>query len=314
MLDLLERLHGGVGSLGVLHHTDYLVTQVHCLLVGLLLLGILLHLTGSLGIVPIKQFSEKIVGAGGPKSGDPHHTRDPPGALSKVPLTVGEPDGAVVPVDLDEPSQVHGLPNVVFSLPFHLDAEPGVVPVLFFHGVEYNDDVLFQLVKTVIHEADKLFAHEAVAFEGKGAVPHPVLGVLLDGPQRHQGNQFSTGVKYQGVETFQVLRNQVLQNLIVALGLDVRLAVAGLDAINTEVNIDVQRPGGRQCQGRLANAGITSNQHANFLLSFLDFIGVSYHDALLFYSFGILRVIEIFSTHRFPRFPLVYISVFSNSS
>ena len=107
---------------------------------------------------------------------------DSPGALGKVPLAVGEADGAILAIHLHEAAQVHRLPDVVLGLALDFDAEAGVVAVLFLGGVEHNNDVLLELVEAEVHQADELLAHEAVALEGQRAVPLAVLGILLDGP------------------------------------------------------------------------------------------------------------------------------------
>ena len=173
---------------------------------------------------------------------------DAAGALGEIPLTVGEADGAVVAVHLHETAQIHGLPDVVLGLAFNLDAEAGVVAVLFLGGMEHDNDVLFQLVEAVVHQPDELTAYKAIALEGQAAITLTVLGVLLDSPQTHQGNQLASGIEYQRLEVVEVLRLQIVQNLVIAAGLDVRHTVARLDTVNAEVTVDVQRAGCGQSQ------------------------------------------------------------------
>ena len=169
------------------------------------------------------------------------------------------------------------LPNVVLGLALDLDAQPGVVPVLLLDGVEHHDNVLVQLVEAVVHEALELAADEAIALEGEGTVPLAILDIFLDGPLRHEGNELPAGVKDQRVEVLDVEGGQVLQDLVVALGLDVGLAVPGLDAVDAEVHINVQGAGGGEGQGGLADARVAGNQHTDLLGALLDFVGISNH-------------------------------------
>ena len=211
---------------------------------------------------------------------------DAAGALGEIPLTVGEADGAVVAVHLHETAQIHGLPDVVLGLTLDLDAEAGVVAVLFLGGMEYDHDVLFQLVEAVVHQPDELTAYKAIALEGQAAITLTVLGVLLDSPQTHQRNQLASGIEHQRLEVLEVLRLQVIQNFVIAAGLDVRHTVARLDTVNAEVAVDVQRAGCGQGQRRLADAGIASNEHPNLLCAVLNVVGIANHNV---YSFSVDR-------------------------
>lgn len=165
------------------------------------------------------------------------------GALGKILLTVGETNGAVVAVHFHEAAQIHRLPHIVLGLALNLDAETGVIAVLFLGGVEDHHDVLLQLVEAVVHQPDELAANKAIALEGQTAVPLTILGVLLDSPQAHQGDKLAGSIEHQRLEVLEVLRLQVIQNLVIAAGLDVRHTVARLDTVNAKVAVDVQRAG-----------------------------------------------------------------------
>ena len=143
--------------------------------------------------------------------------------------------------------------------------------------MEHDDDVLLQLIEAVVHQPNELLADEAIALEGETTVALTILRVFLDGPQRHEGNKLATGVKDKGIEVLEVHGSEVAQDFVIALGLDVRLAVARRDTVNAEVHINVQRVRGGQRQRGLANAGVASNQHTDLLRALLDIVGVSNH-------------------------------------
>ena len=209
---------------------------------------------------------------------------DATGAFGEILLAVGEANGAVVAVHLHEAAQIHRLPDVVLGLTLDLDAEAGVVAILFLGGVENDHDVLLQLIEAVVHQPNELTTYEAVTFEGQAAITLAVLGVLLDSPQAHQGNQLTGGIKHQRLKVVEVLRFQVVQDLVIAAGLDVRHTIPGLDAVNAEITVDVQRTGCGQGQSGLADAGVASNQHTDFLCAILNVVGIANHNV---YSFSL---------------------------
>ena len=209
---------------------------------------------------------------------------DAAGALGKIFLTVGETNGAVVAVHFHEAAQIHRLPHIVLGLTLDLDAETGVIAVLFLGGVEDHHDVLLQLIEAVVHQPDELAANKAIALEGQTAVPLTILGVLLDSPQAHQGDKLSGGIEHQRLEVLEVLRLQVIQNLVIAAGLDVRHTVARFDTVNAKVAVDVQRAGCGQGQRGLADAGVASNEHPNLLCAVLNVVWIANHNV---YSFSV---------------------------
>ena len=150
--------------------------------------------------------------------------------------------------------------------------------------MEHDNDVLLQLIEAVVHQPDELTAYETVTFEGQAAIALAVLGILLDSPQTHQGNQLTGGIEYQRLEVVEVLRLQVVQDLVIAAGLDVRHTVARLDTVNAEIAVDVQRAGGGQGQRGLADAGVASNEHPNLLCAVLNVVGIANHNV---YSFSV---------------------------
>lgn len=277
VVDGLDFGHGGVGAVGIGDTSDDLLPLGHSRLVGFLLFLVLSHFRGGERVVLGKEPGQEVVGLVRSQLRDLPNTVDAPGALGEVPLTVGEADGAVVALDLHEAAQVHRLPDVVLGLALNLDAEPGIVPVLLLDGMEHHDDVLVQLIEAVVHEALELAADEAIALEGEGAVPLAILDVFLDGPLGHEGNELPAGIEDQRIEVLDVNGGQVLQDFVIALGLDVGLAVPGLDAVDAEVHVNVQGAGGREGQGGLADAGVAGNQHTDLLGTLLDFVGVSNH-------------------------------------
>ena len=277
MLEGLILRHSSVGSVGVDNAGDDGRTLNHRGLVYRLINSVLLDLGSGLGVVLGEQLRQKIVRAGRAERGDLANAGDTARTLGKVTLAVGEADGAVVAVDLHETAQVHRLPNVVLGLALDLDAEAGIVAVLFLGGVEHDDNVLLKLIEAVVHQPDKFLADETVALEGEAAVALAILRVFLDGPQGHQRDQLAAGIENQRVEVLKIDGGEITEDLVVALGLDVRLAVARLDAVDTEVNVDVQGIGGRQRQSGFSDAGITGDQHADFLRALLDVVRVSNH-------------------------------------
>ena len=223
--------------IGILDASNDLAALLHDLLVGFVLLGICSHLLGGLAVVLLKQLGQEVVRAAGAEGGNLIDTVDAAGALGKIFLTVGETNGAVVAVHFHEAAQIHRLPHIVLGLTLDLDAETGVIAVLFLGGVEDHHDVLLQLVEAVVHQPDELAANKAIALEGQTAVPLTILGVLLDSPQAHQGDKLSGGIEHQRLEVLEVLRLQVIQNLVIAAGLDVRHTVARFDTVNAKVAV-----------------------------------------------------------------------------
>ena len=309
MLEGLILRHGSVGSVGVDNAGDDGRTLDHRGLVCRLIDCVLLNLSGGLGVVLGKQLRQEVVRTGRAERGDLANTGDAARTLGKVTLAVGEADGAVVAVDLHKTAQIHRLPNVVLGLTLDLDAEAGIVAVLFLGGVEHDDDILLKLIEAVVHQPDKFFADEAVALEGETAVALAILRVFLDGPQGHEGDQLAAGIENQRVEVLKVDRGEITEDFIVALGLDVRLAVARLDAVDTEVNVDVQGIGSGQRQRGFANAGVSGNQHTDLLRALLDIVRVSDHCDSSFQLVAASRRRVITSWQRRSKFPLRYISV-----
>ena len=175
--------------------------------------------------------------------------------------------------------------------------------------MEHDDDVLLQLIEAVVHQPDEFLADKAVAFEGEAAVALAILRVFLDGPQGHQRDQLAAGIENQRVEVLKIDGGEIAEDLVVALGLDVRLAVARLDAVDTKVNVDVQGIGGGQRQSGFSDAGITGDQHADFLRALLDVVRVSNHGDSSFQLVAASRRRVMISWHRKPKLLSRYISV-----
>ena len=180
--------------------------------------------------------------------------------------------------------------------------------------MEHDDDVLLQLIEAIVHQSDEFLTDEAIAFEGEAAVALAILRVFLDGPQGHEGNELAAGVEDEGIKVLKIDGGEIAKDLVVALGLDVRLAVARLDAVDTEVNVDVQGIGGGQRQSGFPDAGITGDQHADFLRALLDVVRVSNHGDSSFQLVAASRRRVMISWHRKPKLLSRYISVRLNVS
>ena len=309
MLNGLIFRHGGVGGVGIDNAGDDGRALNHRGLVCRLINSILLDLGSGLGVVLGEQLRQEVVRAGRAECGDLANAGDAARPLGEIPLAVGEADGAVIAVNLHEAAQVHRLPDIVLGLPLDLDAEAGVVAVLFLGGVEHNDDVLLQLIEAVVHQPDELLTDEAIALEREAAVALAILRVFLDSPQGHEGNELAAGIKDEGIEVLKIDGGEIAKDLVVALGLDVRLAVARLDAVDTEVNVDVQGIGGGQRQSGFPDAGITGDQHADFLRALLDVVRVSDHGDSSFQLVAASRRRVMISWHRKPKLLPRYIPV-----
>ena len=120
--------------------------------------------------------------------------------------------------------------------------------------------------------------------------------------------------KDQRVEVLKIDGGEIAEDLVVALGLDVRLAVARLDAVDTEVNVDVQGIGGGQRQSGFSDAGITGDQHTDFLRALLDVVRVSDHGDSSFQLVAASRRRVMISWHRKPKLLSRYIPVSLNFS
>ena len=108
--------------------------------------------------------------------------------------------------------------------------------------------------------------------------------------------------------------SEIAEDLVVALGLDVRLAVARLDAVDAEIDVNVQGIGGGQCQSGFSDAGITGDQHADFLCALLDVVRVSNHGDSSFQLVAASRRRVMISWHRKPKLLSRYIPVSLNFS
>ena len=180
--------------------------------------------------------------------------------------------------------------------------------------MEHDDDVLLQLIEAVVHQPDEFLADKAVAFEGEAAVALAILRVFLDGPQGHQRDQLAAGIENQRIKALRVHGRQIVEDFLIVLRLNVRDTVARLDAVDTEVNVDVQGIGGRQRQSGFSDAGITGDQHADFLRALLDVIRVSNHGDSSFQLVAASRRRVMISWHRKPKLLSRYISVSLNFS
>ena len=180
--------------------------------------------------------------------------------------------------------------------------------------MEYNDDVLLQLIEAVVHQPDELLTDEAIALEREAAVALAILRVFLDSPQGHEGNELAAGIKDEGIEVLKIDGGEVAKDLVVALRLDVRLAVARLDAVDAEIDVNVQGIGGGQCQSGFSDAGITGDQHADFLCALLDVVRVSNHGDSSFQLVAASRRRVMISWHRKPKLLSRYIPVSLNFS
>lgn len=140
--------------------------------------------------------------------------------------------------------------------------------------------MLVQNVDAVVKEPLELLAQPAIAFQRQGAVPLAVLRLNLLSVLAHDGQQLAAGVDDDGFIGAEVLPDnvqlhvrasdtQVLPQLIVITG----LGDAGghvqhipVDALSRQVHVDVERTGRGQRKGGFPDAGITGNQHTDFLV------------------------------------------------
>nr|DAE72144.1 MAG TPA: hypothetical protein [Caudoviricetes sp.] len=315
MRDFLEVRHCFIRGIGVRDSCNDRPAGFHRRLICRLISSVLGDFGSSLGVVIGKQLGQEIVLAVRAEGRNLPNAVDAARSLRKVALAVGEADGAVIAKDLDEAAQIHGFPDIVLGLPLDLDAEAGIVPVFFLHGMEHHHNIFLKLIETVVHEPDELFADEAVALERQAAVALPVFGILLDCPKRHEGDELAAGIKHQRVKALRVHGCQIVENFLIVLRLDIRDAVARLNTVNAEVDIDVQRIRGGQRQRGLADAGITSNQHTDLLFAFLNFLGVTNHSKYSFRAAVQPQMVCVMrSWQNWSKFPVSPILVALNCS
>lgn len=118
--------------------------------------------SGGLAVVLLKQLGQEVVRATGAEGGNLIDTVDAAGALGKIFLTVGETNGAVVAVHFHEAAQIHRLPHIVLGLTLDLDAETGVIAVLFLGGMEYDNDQACFIIFGQAHKV-AFSSHESLA-------------------------------------------------------------------------------------------------------------------------------------------------------
>ena len=280
MLDSLDLVQGGGGSFSIDHGGDDLIALGHCLVIGNLILSGLFRFPGRYGVVFLEQLGQEIVGHTGGQLGNRINAVDTTGTLGEVSLAVGEADRPLSTAHFHKAAQVHNLPHGVLGGTLGLDAELGIVAVLFLDGVEHDNDVLIQNIDDVIEEPLELLAQPTVALEGQAAITLAVLGLDALAVLTHDGQQLAAGINDDGLEVGEVLfyhlqlgfvtaDAQVLAELLVVTGLgDACRQVEhfAVDTLSGKVDVDVKGLGGGQRQGGLADAGEAGNQDADFLI------------------------------------------------
>ena len=282
VFDCVERFQRGVRAFRVRDGGNQTAPRVHRGFVLFPLRLVALDFRGGLRVIIRKQAREKVVGGVGRQGGDFQNAVDSPRPLGEIAFAVGEANRALIALHFHKAAQIHRLPHVVFRAALHFNAQARVFAVLFLRRVEHHDDVLLQLVEAEVHQSVELPLDDPVSFQGQGTVALSHLGILMDCPEGHQGNQPAARVEHQRVEVPHVLRRQVAENFLVSRGLDIGLTVAGFDTVNAEVHVNVERLGRGESQRTLADSGIPGNQHTDFLLSLADVIGASNHSLISF--------------------------------